>query len=468
MNRTLENTSHRSRIESFYFTVIWFLLLSRISWPDGLNSTIGNLGIPSNSNSTQIANSFGLGDAGNLLGVATTWSKFEGLSVVDQHWIVRLWSPGLPVLEVPMLWLERLGVPIFWSFSILLTLLWSIGFYLIWRYISPHVGRISILVLATLMLLSWDFKYMFHDGIFYTEGYSYFFLLYSLFSLSYQFLNPNIEKKNQLIFLSGVSLGISIWIRHTLDAYIFIIGLLGFVMWVLNIRETKNSRKAHNFRLKKKRRKISTSHSTLVNYALVAFLVTLPWRFIATFHFGGSPFLMSSGGSLFGPYIWADPKSDVGKYWDSYGSNWACKIDSITCTSLQNDLNGSISPNMLILKGFVAAIQNPIDYVTLRWSYAYQNWIPGFGDSFNIQNIVALFSFASMMSIFILVAVRRNREDKFLLMIWLPLIIIQLFYFLVIHFESRYFISLRLTSACLLLLVLGRHCSQRLKIFNFS
>lgn len=465
MDKTLENTSLRSRIESFYFTVIWFLSLSRISWPDGLNSTIGNLGIPSNSNSTQIANSFGLGDAGNLLDVATTWSKFEGLSVVDQHWIVRLWSPGLPVLEVPMLWLERLGIPIFWSFSTFLILLWSMGFYLIWRYISPHVGRISILVLATLMLFSWDFKYMFHDGIFYTEGYSYFFLLYSLFNLSYQFLNPNIEKKNQLIFLSGISLGISIWIRHTLDTYIFIIGFLGFLMWVLNKRRTKNIRKAHNSRLKKKRKKISSGYSTLMNYALVAFLVTLPWRFIATFHFGGSPFLMSSAGSLFGPYIWADPKSDVGKYWDSYGSNWACKIDSITCASLQKDLNGSISPNKLILKGLIAAIQNPIDYVILRWNYAYQNWIPGFRNSFNVQNVVALISFVSIISLFIIVAVRKIQENKFLLIIWLPLIIIQLLQFLVIHFESRYFISLRLTSACLLLLVLAKYHSQRLKKF---
>ena len=169
---------------------------------------------------------------------------------------------------------------------------------------------------------------------------------------------------------------------------------------------------------------------------------------------------MSSGSALFGPYIWADPRSEVGKFWDSYGSNWACKLDTITCESLQNNLNGSISSNKLILKGLFAAIQNPIDYVTLRWHYAQQNWIPGFGNSISTQNAVALASFVTLISLILIIVVRKSTEYKFMLLIWLPLILIEISQFLVIHFESRYFISLRLTSASMFLLFLSRFHKQ--------
>lgn len=117
MIKVIEVSPHPTRKESFGISLIWLFLIARSTWPQGRETSIGNLAIPSSSNSITIKSAFGLGDAGNLLEVALAWSNFRTLSPNDQFWIVRLWSPGLPIFEVPMLWLERVGIPLFWTFT---------------------------------------------------------------------------------------------------------------------------------------------------------------------------------------------------------------------------------------------------------------------------------------------------------------------------------------------------------------
>lgn len=455
LKKFIKVSPYPTKKESFGISLIWLFLIARLTWPKGIETSIGNLAIASSSNSFQVKSAFGLGDAGNLLDVALTWSNFRSLSPTDQFWIVRLWSPGLPILEVPMLWLEGLGIPLFWTFTIFLVLLWTIGFFLAWHYLTPLVGRLPLTLFASVLVFSWDFEFLFHEGIFYTEGFSYIFLLYSLFQISYILIAKKVRFESFLVALSGVCLGISIWIRHTLDSYIFMIALIAIAFFILE--------KNINF-FEKTLPKVSQTivnilnsnlHRILIKYAAIAFVVTLPWRIIATYYFQGAKFQMSSGGGLFGTRIWADPESEIGRYWDSYGVNWACKIDTSTCADLQDKLNGTVSPIYLIMRGLQAAIENPIAYLHVRWTYMMRNWVPDFGNSSSVHNILGLIGLVLLFVVLILVFLPKSRKNISVFIIWLPIILLQLIQFMIIHFEPRYFISTRITVIGLLLFLVA-------------
>jgi hypothetical protein len=454
--------SHPTKKESLMLSLIWILCIGRIAWPKGLDSAIGNLDILSVSTPRQIQTAFGLGDAGNLLDVAITWSNFKSLSPVDQHWIVRLWSPGLPILEIPLIWLDHLGVPLFWSFTSALLLLWGLAFYLAWTYLSPVVGRFPLLIFASLLVLSWDFQFMFQEGVFYTEGFSYIFLLYSLFQISYLAIVGEIRNQKHLATFAGVCLGISIWLRHTLDVYIFIIALISISIFYAKrriglIKDLREEKSSSLLVLKN-----SSIDRILIRYSVAAMITTLPWRILATFYFHGAPLQMSSGGNLFGSRIWASPESEVGEYWDSYGVNWACKIDTDACLDLQEKLDGSVSSVYLIMKGIQSAVENPVPYLQIRFKYMIQNWIPGFGDSINIANIIGFLSILAILLLSLLIALGKNENKILILLIWTPLLFIQILQFMIIHYEPRYFISMRLTIFSLILFLISQKSNQKI------
>jgi hypothetical protein len=438
------------------FSAAWFFCVAKIIWPDGIKTTIGNLGIASNSKSNEIVQAFGTGDAGYLLQIAKTWSQFSGLSEINQFWIVRLWAPGLSMIEIPMLWLEAIGVPLFWTFSIVLVIVWTLGFYLFWRYIKPLTGIISALIFVALFTQSWDFKYLFRDGIFYTEAFAYILLFYSLFQISYICIRPDTKYIKLLIIVSGFCLGASVYVRHTHDAYIFLVGIVGVALFYAKRRSHLENEFNKNISVNRKKFNGLRVEQTLMLYAFVAFLTTLPWRLISTFHFKGAPLQMSSGFSLFGNYIWADPKSEVGKYWESYGSNWACRIDQSKCLRIQESLqNGETTTHQLILEGILSALSNPLDYLRIRVVYANKNWIPNFPNLEDFSHIVALIYMVVFVFIIFCTLAIKSQQSKVIALIWTPLILVQCLQFTIIHFESRYFIALRFTAMSYLLLLIA-------------
>lgn len=444
----------RPRLESLIITVMWLLLVLRAALPQGLHTLIGSTNLATDSSAQQIRNSLGPSDAGFYLEIALEWARFESIDFENQSWILLIWSPGLSIIQIPMLWLEKLHFDFFWVFFSFLILLWASTCYLYWRYISNRIGIYKSVALLILITFSWDFKYIFNEGILNSEGYSLVFLMIFLIGITYT-SEQNQSTKFILKILLGFSLGISIWIRHSNDTYLIIIFLSSsFLLLFNNVRIYKYFFPSNNY-LSKFLIQNKKTHKNLqdLNFiSFVAILVTLPWRLIATFIYNGQFLQMSSASPLFSRTIWASPGSESAEFWEMYGSNWACKIDPETCSYIANTGVSNISSNSLFLLAVKAVLKNPFSYIMQRLRYFSENWIPSFLDYFSITTIIACVSLFVLILVIIKILQVRVRNFSFIDLIWLPIIFLQFAQLAVVHFESRYFITLRITSVLYLLL----------------
>ena len=126
-----------------------FILLAAITanlfhtaLPQGFGTLIGGISIANTSSPQAIRNAWGPGDAGSLLDAAITWAQLKNLNPDTQFWIVRLWSPGMSIIEVPLIWLTKIGIPIFWSLLSVTIALWVLNFdFSLFCFGHLHTGR---------------------------------------------------------------------------------------------------------------------------------------------------------------------------------------------------------------------------------------------------------------------------------------------------------------------------------------
>ena len=146
------------------------------------------------------------------------------------------------------------------------------------------------------------------------------------------------------------------------------------------------------------------------------------------------------------PYaIWSLPNSPSGLYWGSYGSNWACKIDLETCNQVQSSMSdGTISHIKLLLLAFKGIFENPLSYIEERSHFLWANWIPNFSMNLNFQNLVAFaFMLLTFYSLYLCFTIKDNRKFV-VIMLWGSFLLMNLAQLAIIHYESRYFIPVRL------------------------
>jgi CDP-glucose 4,6-dehydratase len=449
--------------ETLLVASVWFVIALSRALPEGFSTKIPVLNIANNSSPEEVRKGWGQGDAGSLLDVAITWANLNGLDPVTQYWIPRLWAPGLSILEVPLIWISRLGIPIYWSLLFLTLTLWSILFSLTWRYFSQFTGRIPMAIISIGLLWSWDFSYLLRDFIFYTEGIGFSVLLIGLILLGIKVISPD-ETGNRYIYLAGTLIGLSIWIRHTNESGLILLFILSSFGYFRSIRRRKNQSIQGKKRKKGVEQVLLESGDRfpmrLYRYGMIssslALLITLPWRLISTFHFKGAPLLMSSASGGVPSTIWSLPNSPSGLYWGSYGSNWACKIDLETCNQVQSRISSdTISHSELLLLAFKSTLENPLSYIEERLSFLWVNWIPAFSTNLNFQNLAAL---AFMLLVFycIYLCFKVNDKRKYaVITLWGSFLLMNLAQLAIIHYESRYFIPVRLFLLGLLLSLLS-------------
>ena len=425
----------RIHIESIIVTLFSTFFLLRKALPEGVTSPIAGINLRNSANAKAIREAWGLGDSGSLLEVALTWANFQPLDPTTQFWIVRVWSPGLAIIEMPLIWLEKAGIPIFWSLLAFTTCLWMTLVFLLWSKVASIAGRLVTSLIFIIFLFSWDFEYLFRGGLFYTEGISIALLILGLSIATWSVIRSN-QLNNKFAFIGGSLVGISIWIRHVNDNGLLLILVSTLFFFIL-------VRKPNRFLRILRTRSNLLESQFLVIFTLVAFAVTVPWRFLAHFVFQGAAFLMSSASYLVGPGLWAKPGSGTAQYWGGFGMNWACKIDIQTCLSLPDETNGITGRSRLILLAIRAAIQNPFEYIGERWSALSVNWIPGFKNINSIYDVIGLLYLVVIIGIvYLFIRVSSSRKNLVVL-IWLPFLIAQIAQLLLIHYESRYFITVR-------------------------
>jgi hypothetical protein len=451
--RTTEVYTARKWKESLLVASVWLVIALTRVLPEGFSTRIPVLNIQNNSSAEEVRKGWGQGDAGSLLEIAIEWANFNSLDPVRQYWIPRLWAPGMSILEVPLIWISRLGVPIYWSLLSITLVLWSILFSLTWKHFSQFTGRIPFAIVSIGLLWSWDFSYLLRDFIFYTEGIGFSFLLIGLILLSVKVISPN-ETGDQYVFLAGTLIGLSIWIRHTNESGLILFFALSSIGYFVSLRhrnkQTIRSKKRKNGLAQQ--RLLGSNHKfpeRFARYGMIssglALLITLPWRLISTFHFQGAPFLMSSASGGVPSTIWSLPNSPSGLYWGSYGSNWACKIDLATCNQVQSKISDdTISHSQLLLLAIQSILENPIRYVDERSHFLWANWIPSFSMKVSFQNAVAFaFMLLCFYCLYLCFKVKDARKYA-VIILWGSFLFMNLAQLAIIHYESRYFIPVRL------------------------
>jgi hypothetical protein len=455
--------------ETLLVASLWFVIALTRALPEGFSTKIPILNIANNSSAEEVRKGWGQGDAGSLLDIAITWANLNSLDPVTQYWIPRLWAPGLSILEVPLIWISRLGVPIYWSLLFVTLTLWAILFSLIWRDFSQFTGRIPMAIIAIGLLWSWDFSYLLKDYIFYTEGIGFSFLLIGLILLSIKMMSPN-ETGNRYIYLAGILIGFSIWIRHTNESGLILLFILSSFGYLASKKSSKNLSMKEKKKRKSAKKQIFLEAENKIPKVLyriglisssVALLITLPWRLISTYHFAGAPFLMSSASGGVPGAIWSLPNSPSGLYWGSYGSNWACKIDLETCNKVQIGISdGTISHSHLLFLAFKSVLDNPVSYMEERSYFLWVNWIPAFSMDINFQNVVAFaFMLLTFYCLFLCFKIKDKRKYA-MIGIWGSFLIMNIAQLAIIHYESRYFIPVRLFLLGLLLSLLSLKSSS--------
>ena len=450
--------SKRFHIESVFVTLLSSFLLLRKALPEGTTSLIGGINLGNSSNAKAIREAWGLGDSGSLLEAALTWANFQQLDPTTQFWIVRVWSPGLSIIEVPLIWLEKAGIPIFWSLLAITTCLWMALVFLLWSKVGPIAGRLVVFLILIIFLFSWDFEYLFRTGLFYTEGISIATLILGLFIITWSVIRSN-QLNNKIAFIGGSLVGISIWVRHVNDNGLLLILASTLLFYVL-------VRKPNRFLTILRTRNNLLASQFLLIFSLVAFVVTVPWRFLAHFVFQGAAFLMSSASYLVGPGLWAKPGSGTAQYWGGFGMNWACKIDIQTCLSLPDETNGIMGRGRLILLAVRAAFQNPFGYISERWGSLSVNWIPGFENINSIYDVIGMAYLVVIIAIIYLFIRVSSSRKNLVALIWLPFLIAQIAQLLLIHYESRYFITVRVLLLAILVSLLLLRGLERSNLMN--
>lgn len=443
---------------------VYVSLLLYIVFPNGPKTLMGVTNLPLNASPEEIRKAWGPGDAGSLLEVAISWSKLEQLDPVTQFWIVHLWAPGLAILEVPLIWISNIfKVPLFWSLT-LLTISAVIGVSLVFKSIArSSLEKFVIGIIAVVLLLSWDITYILRDGVFYTEGIGYSLLLSGLGMMSLNIVRTGTRSIKQMV-LSGVLIGTSIWIRHVSDNSLILLTFLASITFlILYIRHRKKLKSVSKSRKKMKVQNPTKSVKIILATSLIAIAVTIPWRIVSQTVFDGAPLVMSSASAGVGEGLWIDEKRDPDYYWIPYNMNWACNIDQIKC-NLINNLSTTLPNNEKTIEAIKSAIKNPVGYFLERGDFLVQAWVPGFNSTASIiwKMTAVIPILMSFLIVFFLIRIR-DKKKWYLLLVWLPFIVLLIGQLLIIHFESRYFIPLRLLTVGLFISTLNVFLAENSK-----
>jgi hypothetical protein len=413
-----------------------------------LSSNIGGINISNLSSPEQIRTALGMSDPGWMLEVAIRWSNFEPLDRVTQAWIVSLWSPGLAVIETPLIWLDHIfGIPIFWSILLTTIAIWIYLFNLIINLFKSKSYKFIAFLAIFIWLDLWDFEFMFREQIFMSEGISYGLILIGLVKMSVAIIHQQKLKTFELCAIGSV-IGVAIWVRSTLDLALFISLLLCIVVKAcLKFKHPKNSKfngSPSNVVRSKMYDQLLNTLSFLVMVLLIAVITTMPWRVISSEIYGNHKMAMSSSYAYVGQNIWVDNKDDPNFYWKDYGMNWACEVDPAKCAQLKSDKYDKISYRERTKLAVFSAIFHPQKYIEVRWHTFYSKWfsqINSGGDLYRyLLNIVLLLIPISW--IFLLKKINYSYRIP-ILVLWMPFILVATSQLLIIHYESRYFIIVR-------------------------
>ncbi len=403
-------------------------------------------------------------DAGQLLEASITFSQFQQLDQETQFWIARVWSLGISTFQVPAIWLELVGVSFAFTMMLISFGLWSILVALIFRLINNNYSRSVFTALFITFLYSFDGKFLFSEFPFNPESIALALNLISLTILVNEIEGKKLRVKK--LMLSGFILGWSIWVRYTIDFAVigvWIVSSITLLVRILRDLSLADTKKKTWNNIKQKLQTQKLLSSIVITFS-IALIITLPIRLSNQLIYGGKPLLMSSSQELLGANLWAKIDSPHAIYWEKTGMNWACKLEPVKCSSLNLS---KIESSKLVNSAVVAALANPFEYLQNRIPYFLSNHTASLSNNLYFL-IYSLFHLALMLIIPISLFSRKIVTRNVLIAVWAPFILLQYFTYLIIHYETRYFIPLHVFNLSLLFSILHFSLNIRGEKNNFQ
>jgi hypothetical protein len=185
----------------------------------------------------------------------------------------------------------------------------------------------------------------------------------------------------------------------------------------------------------------------LIFYGMLS--TTAIWRFyLSPIHYKGEFYSLSTVSRDRVKEIW----NLEGGYWNNYSFNWACQLDKIKCADLNREIS---SPTKLeyITEAFKSVLLDPVGYVQLRAPVVWKHWA---GDDYpgelNKERLITYFIGVLVLLAILLMfkSLLKLSEIPTVKLLLNSLLLGNMLLLSVWHFESRYFIPIRLFSLMLL------------------
>ena len=427
----------RSRL---IFNLVLFTFVSvKTTFPNLGETKLAFLDIPFNSDVRLIRNMYGMSDAGSYLDIALSLASLNNIQP-EQYFYIHTWSPGQSIVLALAILASKFTFPLYVNVFIINYLIWVFVIIFLTRHLSSGKQIVFFYSFYLTFLISSDFVYYFYTNMFHSESIGNSLLFFALIYLSWLIKNQ-ILNSLKYVFV-GFVLGFSILVRYTSETGLLLL-MLALSMWLI-LQLLLTARLKSRLRINQKHY-LKILKLTFLSI-LVALLTTIPWRILNFTLYDMDTVRLSNASSWTIYGVWALENSPEAEYWSGYGSNWACKIDPIKCSSLNNAGLKSLTPKTISSEALKSVIKNPTSYLAERYKYLK---IQYFGDGkFDIKQYQKYFSVLALLSgayLLLLLSNRKywNHENFIISIIWTSFIINQFLMYAITHYEYRYFIILK-------------------------
>ena len=440
-----------------YFFIIVFIInlliifLSKNTNEIDLHCSI----IETSATSQEIIDSNSTCDTSSNLRAAQDFLKLE-LSPTTMK-TLNNWPIGMPLLFLPLLILEQIGIPLILSFAVFMSLLISyfltICFKLSIRLNRPLLGYVfAIIFLFTSPNEGW----ISGSGLLYPEGIAITLWLIALVKVfTIEKLNSN-PKLKSILFIS-LCLALASYFRAIFEFQINLLLAITTFLIILSLNKSFISKKM-----------LTIFNTPLLKKVFVVLLFTslfmIPWRLVAEkiVHPGNYGWT-SSYNKWWITWIPTERLSEFNISFDSAqgGINLACQLDPTRCSKFNIPVSFMEEGNMArndskYLSAYLNSIfENPRAYLKTKLLIFKDYWLQD--NQFNYLrnwNFSEGYFYAGILVLSSLFGIFQIRKISFTSLIVYTSVFSQCFVLLLHHVEARYFIGIKLISLSYLFLLL--------------
>jgi hypothetical protein len=339
------------------------------------------------------------------------------------------WPPGMVALQTFCYWLSP-ALPVALVLIVLGCALWAaVLTQAAWYCAYCGLGRLQSLLLPLVLLLSGEFTYYFHMGVFYSESYSTAPFLLGIGLL----LRAARAHSVRVAIWAGVCLAASAYMRGQTDLVMTVTAaaFAGYVLWRLAVQE-----KSWRYGALKQLFHASAGVAVLAVALTSYYAVTFPYRVAHRMQW------ITISDSPMWPPTWERKEAMVPmlRFYITGGGVEGCAIDPALCGFIhaQRAAKGdTVFSNADYFHFTVQSfVHHPLRWCVVKAPYLYDFWMENPGEAVTLVFLFPVLLYACLA--------RRDAPHILLALLLVTTCIGIIFPLLLTHFEARYLYQFRL------------------------